>query len=117
MSSINITIVATAIVPIVVACVVSNGWKTRPMSCCQQAYFHCVFTVPHELNALTMGNRKLMFDLLFEASSYTVLKLCNDEQWLGATPGFISVSYTLGGRTSRSTRMCICIVSGGGVKR
>jgi hypothetical protein len=79
------------------------------------SYFHCVFTVPHELNALTMGNRKLMFDLLFEASSYTVLKLCNDEQWLGATPGLISILHTWGQDLSFHPHVHI-IVSGGGVK-
>lgn len=79
------------------------------------SYFHCVFTVPHELNALTMGNRKLMFDLLFEASSYTILKLCNDEQWLGATPGIISILHTWGQDMSFHPHVH-CIVSGGGVK-
>ena len=79
------------------------------------SYFHCVFTVPHELNALTMGNRKLMFDLLFDASSYTVLKLCKDEQWLGATPGIISILHTWGQDISFHPHVH-CIVSGGGVK-
>ncbi|GBL36243.1 putative transposase y4qJ [Filimonas sp.] len=53
------------------------------------SYFHVVFTVPHELNALTMGNRKQMYDLLFEASAYTLLTLAKDAKWLGATPGII----------------------------
>jgi hypothetical protein len=79
------------------------------------SYFHCVFTVPHELNALTMGNRKLMFNLLFEASSYTILKLCKDEQWLGATPGIISILHTWGQDISFHPHVH-CIVSGGGVK-
>lgn len=79
------------------------------------SYFHVVFTVPHELNSLTMGNRKLMFDLLFEASSYTLLKLAKDEKWLGATPGIISILHTWG------QDLCFhphvhCIVSGGGVQ-
>jgi hypothetical protein len=79
------------------------------------SYFHCVFTVPHELNSLTMGNRKAMFDLLFEASSYTLLTLSKDEKWLGATPGIISILHTWG------QDLCFhphvhCIVSGGGVK-
>ena len=60
------------------------------------SYFHVVFTVPHELNALTMGNRKQMFDLLFEASSYTLLTLAKDPKWLGATPGIISILHTWG---------------------
>ena len=78
------------------------------------AYYHVVFTLPHELNSLIMGNRKQLFDLLFEASSYTLLKLAKDEQWLGATPGIISILHTWG------QDLCFhphvhCIVSGGGV--
>jgi hypothetical protein len=79
------------------------------------SYFHCVFTVPHELNSLTMGNRKAMFDLLFEASSYTILKLAKDEKWLGATPGIISILHTWGQDLSFHPHVHL-IVSGGGVK-
>jgi hypothetical protein len=64
------------------------------------SYYHVVFTVPHELNALTMYNRKQMFDLLFEASSYTLLTLAKDETWLGATPGIISILHTWGQKLS-----------------
>jgi hypothetical protein len=79
------------------------------------SYFHCVFTVPHELNSLTMGNRKAMFDLLFEASSYTLLQLAKDDKWLGATPGIISILHTWGQDLSFHPHVH-CIVSGGGVK-
>jgi hypothetical protein len=58
------------------------------------SYFHTVFTVPHELNSVTMGNRKVMYDLLFEASSYTLLTLAKDNKWLGATPGIIGILHT-----------------------
>lgn len=58
-------------------------------------YFHTVFTIPHELNSMVLGNRKQMFNLLFEASSYTLLKLAKDERWLGATSGIISILHTL----------------------
>jgi hypothetical protein len=45
------------------------------------AYYHVVFTLPHELNSLIMGNRKVLFRLLLEASSYTLLKLAKDKKW------------------------------------
>ena len=57
-------------------------------------YFHTVFTLPHELNGIVMGNREQLYSLLFEASSYTLLTLAKDEKWLGATPGIISVLHT-----------------------
>ena len=78
------------------------------------AYYHVVFTLPHELNALTMYNRKVMFDLLFEASSYTLMKLSKDEKWMGATPGIISILHTWGQQLSFHPHVH-CIVSGGGV--
>ena len=57
-------------------------------------YYHVVFTLPHELNSLIMGNRKALFKLLFDASAQTLLSFANDEKYLGAKPGFISVLHT-----------------------
>ena len=78
------------------------------------SYYHVVFTLPHELNSLIMGNRSAMFKLLFDASSYTLLKLARDEKWLGATPGIISILHTWGQDLSFHPHVH-CIVSGGGV--
>ena len=78
------------------------------------AYFHVVFTLPHELNGLIMGNRKTMFKLLFDAASYTILTLAKDPQWLGATPGIISILHTWGQDLSFHPHVH-CIVSGGGI--
>lgn len=77
-------------------------------------YYHVVFTLPHELNSLIMGNRKKLFSLLFEAASYTLLKLAKDKKWLGATPGIISILHTWGQTLSFHPHVH-CIVSGGGV--
>jgi hypothetical protein len=35
------------------------------------AYYHVVFTLPHELNALIMGHRTCIFKLLFQAAAHT----------------------------------------------
>ncbi len=77
-------------------------------------YYHVVFTLPHTLNGLIMGNRTSMFKLLFEASSYTLLKLGKDPKWLGATPGIISILHTWGQDLSFHPHIH-CIVSGGGI--
>jgi hypothetical protein len=61
-----------------------------------------------------MGNRKLLFKLLFDAASYTLLTLAKDEKWLGATPGIISILHTWGQQLSFHPHVH-CIVSGGGV--
>lgn len=37
-------------------------------------YFHTVFTLPHELNPLVLGNKRALLDLLFQAASQTLLQ-------------------------------------------
>lgn len=77
-------------------------------------YYHVVFTLPHELNRLVMGHRKVLYKLLFDASSQTLLCFARDEKYLGATPGIISVLHTWGQQLSFHPHMH-CIVSGGGI--
>jgi hypothetical protein len=77
-------------------------------------YYHVVFTLPHELNSLVMGHRKVLYKLLFDASSQTLLCFARDEKYLGATPGIISVLHTWGQQLSFHPHIH-CIVSGGGI--
>jgi hypothetical protein len=42
------------------------------------SYFHIVFTLPHELSALVLQNKRLLYDLLFRASAATLLELAGD---------------------------------------
>lgn len=56
--------------------------------------FHTVFTVPDLLRPLFLGNRELMYNLLFSAVSKTLLKLAADPKWLGAQIGFTLVLHT-----------------------
>jgi len=77
-------------------------------------YYHIVFTIPHQLNSLVMGNRKELFDLLFNSASYTLLKFAGDEKYLGAQPGIIAVLHTWGQQLTFHPHIH-CIVSGGGI--
>lgn len=77
-------------------------------------YYHVVFTLPHELNPIIMGHRKLLFKLLFDASAQTLLTFAKDEKYLGALPGIISVLHTWGQQLSFHPHIH-CIVSGGGI--
>ena len=77
-------------------------------------YYHVVFTLPHELNSLVMGHRKLLYKLLFDASAQTLLTFAKDPKYLGATPGIISVLHTWGQQLSFHPHIH-CIVSGGGI--
>lgn len=77
-------------------------------------YYHVVFTLPHELNSLVLGHRKLLFKLLFNASAQTLLTFAKDPQYLGATPGIISVLHSWGQQLSFHPHIH-CIISGGGI--
>jgi hypothetical protein len=77
-------------------------------------YYHVVFTLPHELNSIVLGNRSQLFKLLFDASAQTLLTFGADTQYLGARPGVISVLHTWGQQLSFHPHVH-CIVSGGGI--
>jgi hypothetical protein len=78
------------------------------------SYFHLVFTLPQELRSLCMGNRKLLFGLLFKSAHYTILTLSKDEKYIGATPGIVSILHTNGQDLTFHPHVH-SIVSGGGV--
>ena len=59
-------------------------------------YFHIVFTLPHELSALILQNKRLLYDLLFRTSAASLLELARDPKHLGADIGFLGVLHTWG---------------------
>jgi Putative transposase/Transposase zinc-binding domain len=77
-------------------------------------YYHVVFTLPHQLNSIVLGHRKLLYKLLFDACSQTLLRFAKDPQYMGAVPGIISVLHTWGQQLSFHPHIH-CIVSGGGM--
>ena len=77
-------------------------------------YYHLVFTLPQELRSLVMGNRTLLFNLLFESGHHTINTLSADKKWLGAKPGIVSILHTNGQDLSFHPHIH-CIVSGGGI--
>src|SRR6202166_847673 len=60
------------------------------------SYFHIVFTLPHELSALTLQNKRLLYDLLFRTSAASLLELARDPRHLEADIGFLGVLHTWG---------------------
>ena len=80
------------------------------------AYYHLIFTVPHELNDLMFQNQRLLYDLLFKCASDTILTLCKDPAYMGATPGIISVLHSWGQRLNLHPHLHT-MVSGGGLDR
>lgn len=78
------------------------------------SYFHTVFTVPHELNALFLANPAGMYSLLFKAASETLTKLALDPKFLGAQIGITMVLHSWGQNLSFHPHVH-CIVPGGGL--
>jgi hypothetical protein len=76
-------------------------------------YYHLVFTLPHQLNPLILGNRKLLFKLLFDAAWQTILSHSKQEKYLGATTGVTMVLHSWGQDLSFHPHVH-CIVTGGG---
>ena len=77
-------------------------------------YFHVVFTLPNELKELVYINRKSLFTLLFDSSSYALL--ASFKQKLQAIPSISSVLHTWGQQLDFHPHIH-CIVSGGGVDK
>ncbi len=59
-------------------------------------YYHVVFTLPHRLNSLALYNKKIIYNLFYQACAYTLLKFGKDPKWLGAQLGFFGVLHTWG---------------------
>ena len=79
-------------------------------------YFHVVFTVPSELNPVFLGHQSTLYTLLFQAASETMLELCEDRKYLGATPGITAILHTWGQNLQFHPHIHM-IVTGGGLTR
>lgn len=79
-------------------------------------YFHVVFTLPDTLNRLIYLNQERMYGLFFKAMSETILELCDDPKYLGATPGITAVLHTWGQNLAFHPHLH-CIVTGGGLTK
>ena len=77
-------------------------------------YFHIVTTIPAELNEIVLYNQKTCYDILFKATSESILQLTKDIKWLGAKVGITSVLHTWG-QTLEFHPHIHSIVTGGGI--
>jgi hypothetical protein len=57
-------------------------------------YFHVTFTLPAELRGFARCHPQLVYDLLFQAATSTLLELGRDPHWLGAQLGITAVLHT-----------------------
>jgi Transposase zinc-binding domain/Putative transposase len=76
-------------------------------------YFHVVFTLPHELSALVLQNKRLLYDLLYRTSAATMLELARDPKHLGADIGFLGVLHTWGQNLEHHPHVHYIVPAGG----
>ena len=75
-------------------------------------YFHAVFTLPHELNALAQGNPRAIYALLFEAVSATLIEFGANPRWLGGEIAATLVLHTWGQTLSQHLHLHCLIAAG-----
>jgi hypothetical protein len=75
-------------------------------------YFHVVFTLPHELNALAQGNPRLIYALLFQSVSDTLIEFGENPRWLGGSIAATLVLHTWGQTLSQHLHLH-CLVAAG----
>jgi predicted RNA-binding Zn-ribbon protein involved in translation (DUF1610 family) len=77
-------------------------------------YFHVVFTLPQEVAALALGNKKEVYSILFRAASEALLELAADPRHIGARLGFLAILHTWSQTLTHHPHLH-CIVPAGGL--
>ena len=77
-------------------------------------YYHIVFTLPTAVADIAYQNKATVYDLLFKASSETLITIAADPRHLGARVGAISVLHTWGSAMTHHPHIHM-IAPGGGL--
>jgi hypothetical protein len=77
-------------------------------------YFHLVFTLPAAIADIAYHSKAVIYDLLFKASSETLLTIAADPKHLGARIGVTAVLHTWGSAMTHHPHVHM-IVPGGGI--
>src|SRR5438132_7682304 len=77
-------------------------------------YFHIVFTLPSAIGDIAYTNKAVIYDLLFKASSETLITIAADPKHLGANIGMTAVLHTWGSAMTHHPHVHM-IVPGGGL--
>jgi hypothetical protein len=75
-------------------------------------YFHLVFTLPHELNALAQGNPRALYAMLFAAASETLVEFGGNPRWLGGEIAATLVLHTWGQALSQHLHVHALVAAG-----
>jgi hypothetical protein len=77
-------------------------------------YFHVVFTLPEQLNAFALRNKKAFYTIFFQAVSETLHAFARDPKYLGGEIGFFTILHTWGQNLLDHPHIH-CVVPGGGL--
>ena len=87
-----------------------DAWRQRLLP---TAHHHIVFTVPHDLNALWLYNKRHFTKLLFTAVGHSVLELLADPQFVGARPGVLAALHTWNQKLQTHIHVHAAVTAGG----
>ena len=79
-------------------------------------YYHVVFTLTHKVFPISLYNKRLFYDLLFDSAAQTLIQFGKDPRYLGALIGFYGILHTWGGQLGQHLHIHF-IVTGGGLDR
>lgn len=77
-------------------------------------YFHIVFTIPDAIAPLALQNKRVVYNILFQAASRTLLSIAADARHLGARIGVIAILHSWGQNLMHHPHLH-CLVPGGGL--
>jgi hypothetical protein len=76
-------------------------------------HFHCVFTTPEQIRVLWRYNERELADIQFKATAATLKTLLADDEYLGATPGFLVALHTWGQQLQPHYHTHVLVTGGG----
>ena len=77
-------------------------------------YFHLVFTIPREIAAIALQNKRVLLSILFRAATRALREIAADPAHLGAQIGGLAVLHTWG-QCLQFHPHVHCVVPGGGL--
>jgi Putative transposase/Transposase zinc-binding domain len=94
-------------------CLAGKSWQwlqKQTRSLLPIPYYHCVFTLPAELNSLVLANQRKLYPLLFECAAQSLLQFGRNQ--LQGDLGITAVLHTWGQKLDFHPHLH-CIVTGG----
>ena len=92
-----------------------NAWvAAREEELLPVGYVHIVFTMPEPLARLALANKRVVYDLLFQAAADTLRQVAANPKRLGADVGGVMVLHTWGQRLHHHPHVH-CVVPMGGL--